>query len=108
MEHRRLDEDELAAAETDRVSGLHDVKVPRLVVVAADARLAPRRNDERGIRAELHHRGEAARVVRLGVLGDDVVDRRRIHDLADILHELVGEPAPHRVHQRDLLIDDEK
>ena len=85
VEHRGLDEDELAAPETDLVACFHDAEVPRRVVVAGDARLAPGRDDEGRLRTELHDGGQAARVIRLGMVGDDVVDLRRIHDLADVL-----------------------
>ena len=103
----RLDEDQLAFPDGDPVARLDGPEVPRLVVVARRCSPCPawRRRARRW--GMLHDEGKPARVIGLGVVGNDDVDLRRVDDGPDVLEQLLPEGAPDGVDQGGLLVQDE-
>ena len=78
-----------SAAEADPVAGPDRLEVPGLVIVARGCSF-PALGDDKLAFGHPEHGRQRAGMVRLGVVGDDEVDLGRVNDLADVLHELVG------------------
>ncbi len=108
VEHGGFEEEEVAAAEFDFPAGLDHLKGPFFLVVAAEAGLAHGGAEELFRLDCGHGLGQAAGMVHLDVVGDDVVDLLRGDDLGNAGQHLREEFLFDGVDQGDLVVEDEE
>ena len=77
-----------------------------LLPIAAGQPLQPIRvaGDNLGVRALLGHKRNTAGMVRLHMIGHDIINLGRVHNIADAPQHLQAERSLHRINQRNLLI----
>ena len=107
VEHRGRHELQGALADGEGIARL-DAFVRQVAVARLEALESLRdARDDFGVRAVGHHEGQGAGVVGLDVVGDDVVDLRRVNDRGDALEELFLERLLDGVNEGDFLVEDQ-
>ena len=107
VEHRGRDKRERALADGERVARL-DRFVGQFTVVGAQPFQSVRcARDDLRVRCKLGDERHAVRVIRLDVVGDDVIDTRGIDDCGDARGQFVVKTALHCVDESDLFVYDE-
>ena len=104
--HRRGEEAQFMPAQRERVALLDGE--PAVRIILAEERLHHRKRlgggDDCCLRISVHERLDAAGVVRLHVLHDQVIRRASAERLSDMLQPFPGKMPVHAVHHRDLSI----